>query len=165
MRRLLATMLALFVIVPAAAQVIMARPGVIAPRVPQVQSSQSPSAPKVDPAMDPDRARAEIDRLKAANRQLRKTYSVTLADLQALRAELDEMKRAGGSRVLAQCVSRTLSRNTAGASEDCAASGYACEPVSGQCNRTCTLSEHCATGFSCNPTNHRCELPPPDEGD
>lgn len=162
MRRLVLFLLALLCVAPVAAQ-IMVRPGVIAPRVPQPQAS--PQGTQFDIANDPERARAEINRLRGVNRQLRQSFSMTLADLQDLRRQLDEMTRLGGSMVMAQCVSQTLSRNTAGASENCAASGYTCSPVSGLCNRICNDSNMCSAGFACNMDNHHCEVPKPAEDD
>jgi hypothetical protein len=91
---------------------------------------------------------------------LRDQLAVTLADLQNLRARLDDMTRAGGSLVTAQCTSDTISRNTAGASEDCAASGYTCAAVSGLCHRSCTSTTMCSAGFVCDIPAARC-VPPP----
>lgn len=157
---LLACLLAGFQLGPVAAQIFTVKPQIATPNVPAPQQSDA-AGPQFDPALDPDRARAEIARLKAANRQLRQAFGTTLADLQALRARLDETTRPGGSLVTARCVSSLMSQNTAGASEDCSASGYACAAVSGLCHRTCNTSNMCAPGFACNMDNHRCELPPP----
>ncbi len=145
---------------PLAAQVFTVKPQVLAPRAPAPQTN-SATGPQFDPALDPDRARAEIQRLKTANRQLRQAFGTTLAELQNLRVQLDETTRPGGSLVTAHCVGQFVSQNSAGASEDCAASGYACAAVSGLCHRTCNSTTMCAPGFACNMDNHRCELPPP----
>ena len=114
---------------------------------------------------DPDAMKAQISRLKREKRELRVQLQTTLADLQGLRARLDEMTRAGGSLVTAQCVGPALSRNTAGAEENCAASGYACEPVSGLCRRQCNVSTDCAPYFLCDTGAHRCVPPPPPADD
>jgi len=59
---------------------------------------------------------------------------VTLGDLPRVRTQLDEITRAGGSLVRAQCVSPTLSRRTDGGGEvDCSTSGYVCGSVEGIC--------------------------------
>jgi len=85
---------------------------------------------------------------------------VTLGDLQALRAQLDEMTRAGGSLVRAQCVSDTLSRRTdGGGEENCAASGYMCSAVEGTCHRQCTSSSQCSAGFVCDIGAAHCVVP------
>lgn len=121
--------------------------------------------PQLDPANDPERARAEINRLRGNNRQMRQQLSNTLADLQAVRRQIDEMSRAGGSLVSAYCASSTQSRNTAGAIEDCSASGYVCAAVSGLCHRSCTTAAMCAPGFACDMDTGRCALPPVAEDD
>lgn len=68
------------------------------------------------------------------------------AEVQSLTARLAEISRPGGSLVQAYCESPTLSRNTAGASNDCASAGYACEPVSGLCRTSARSSADCAAG-------------------
>lgn len=114
-----------------------------------------------DPAMTPETARAAIAKLRAKNLELKKQMQLTLGDLQALRTQLDEMTRAGGSLVRAQCVSETLSRRTdGGGEENCAASGYLCAPVEGTCRRSCTSSAQCAAGFVCDIGAAHCVVPP-----
>jgi hypothetical protein len=164
MRRVVLLLLALFVVAPVAAQVIIARPDAIQRTEPQV-AVPSGNPAQLDVASDPERARAEIARLRARNRELRGQFSTTLADLQALRGQLDEMTRTGGSLVTAYCVGGTVSRNSAGASEDCTASGYTCAAVSGLCHRSCTASSMCARGFACDILSGRCEVPAPAEDD
>src|SRR5215203_3651439 len=68
----------------------------------------------IEPWMTPETAKAAIEKLQAKNRDLRGKMEVTLADLQAIRAQLDETTRAGGSLVRAQCTSPALSRRTDG---------------------------------------------------
>lgn len=157
MRRLILAIAALLVIVPAGAQVLR-----VVPRTPPpaVETVRPEGATRIDPAATPETARAEIDRLNARNRHLRDQYNHSLADLQALRITLDEMTRAGGALVTARCAGDTLSTNTAGASEDCAASGYTCAPVSGLCRRSCQTSEMCAPGFLCDTSAERCVVYP-----
>lgn len=68
-------------------------------------------------------------------------------EVQTLTARIAEMTRPGGSLVQAYCESPTLSRNTAGASNDCSTSGFACEPVSGLCRTSARSTLECAGGF------------------
>jgi hypothetical protein len=123
---------------------------------------QSPStANSIEPWMTPETAKAAIEKLRARNRQLKGQMSVTLSDLQAVRTQLDEMTRAGGSLVRAQCASRALSRRTdGGGEENCHASGYVCGEVEGTCLRQCSTSNQCAPGFACDTAAARCVLPP-----
>lgn len=164
MRRLLLLLLVLMAIGPASAQVTTVSPRAVQQVQPQVIQRDS-NAAKVDIAADPERARAEINRLRAKNRALRQQFANTLADLQSLRHDMDEMTRPGGSLVTAQCVDRITSRNTAGESEDCSASGYTCGKVSGLCHRSCTTSDMCSGGFVCDIEAARCVLPPISSGD
>ena len=64
----------------------------------------------------------------------------------------------GGSLVHAYCPAgdNTVSRNTAGAETNCAAAGYTCEPVTGQCRTTCQTSDMCSRGFTCDTGRQRC---------
>jgi hypothetical protein len=129
--------------------------------VPPPTTQTQPGAANFDPAMTPETARAAIAKLKAKNLELKKQMTLTLGDLQALRSQLDEMTRSGGSLVHAQCVSASLSRRTdGGGEENCAASGYMCAPVEGTCRRSCTSSDQCAGGFVCDIGAARCVVPP-----
>lgn len=74
------------------------------------------------------------------NQQLR-------AENASLQTQLAEWTRKGGSLVHAYCETPTLSVNSAGARNDCAASGYGCEPVSGLCRTVARSSMDCAPGF------------------
>ena len=166
MRKSVAIVLALAALaVPALAQISpirIVRP-VTPPPVQPVQSQNTPLT--FDPALDPDRARALIAKLQAKNRDLRTQMGVTLGDLQALRAQLDAITSKGGSAVLAQCVSDTLSRRTdGGGEENCAASGYTCSAVEGTCHRQCTTTMQCSAGFVCDIPAAHCVVPPGDEG-
>jgi hypothetical protein len=150
--------------IPASAQVVPVQPvqprQLVVPVIAVPQRSQPSSELSFDPALDPERARALIAKLRAEKRSLRDQMAVSLADLQQARTVIDEMTRAGGSLVRAQCVSETLSRNTAGAEENCAASGYTCGSVEGTCRRQCTSSLQCAGGFVCDIGAARCIVPP-----
>ena len=162
-RNWLLGLLALILVTPALAQVInvprMPRPVVVQPI--QVQPVSPTDAPAFDPALTPETARAAIDKLKARNRELRQQMTVTLGDLQTVRTQLDEITRAGGSLVRAQCVSDALSRRTdGGGEENCHASGYVCGGVEGTCMRQCSTSNQCAPGFVCDTGAARCVVPP-----
>ena len=150
--------------VPALAQVSpirIVRP--VAPAQAQQVQPQNQTPLTLDPANDPERAKALIAKLQAKNRELRTQMGVTLGDLQRVRSELDEITRAGGSMVRAQCVSPTLSRRTdGGGEEDCSASGYVCGSVEGTCYRQCTVSTQCAGGFVCDTGASRCVIPQSD---
>ncbi|MEQ1509974.1 MAG: hypothetical protein ABL909_06165 [Sphingopyxis sp.] len=161
MSRVLALILVLMM-TSASAQMrnLPARTANLPPPVAQPVAPNSAQPPHLDIANDPERARAEINRLRGNNRQMRQQLSNTLADLQAVRRQIDEMSRAGGSLVTAYCASSTQSRNTAGAVEDCSASGYTCAAVSGMCHRSCTTATMCAQGFACDMDSGRCALPP-----
>ncbi len=167
-RKLIISLFALLIALPALAQLqmpvmqppVVAQPVIVSPQaIEPVAVSPSDSA-SFDPALTPETARAAIAKLRARNRELRGQMAVTLGDLQAARATLDEMTRAGGSLVRAQCVSASLSRNTAGAEENCAASGYNCSPAEGTCRRLCTSSDQCTGGFVCDIGAARCIVPP-----
>jgi hypothetical protein len=162
--RLLALMV-LALAIPAAAQVMQVQPVQPLPMVVPVIPAPSPQAStgdlSFDPALDPDRARALIAKLRAEKRALRDQMTVTLGDLQQARTVIDEMTRAGGTLVRAQCVSDSLSRRTdGGGEENCSASGYTCSAVEGTCHRQCTTSNQCAGGFVCDIGAARCIVPP-----
>ena len=159
--RLLALM-ALALGIPASAQVMRVQPiqqrPVVAPVIAVPQSQ--PSDLSFDPALDPERARAVIAKLKAEKRALREQMTLTLGDLQQARSTLDEMTSRGGSLVRAQCVSDSLSRRTdGGGEENCSASGYTCSAVEGTCHRQCSTSNQCAGGFVCDTGAARCVVP------
>lgn len=69
------------------------------------------------------------------------------AEVQSLTERLAQVTRPGGSLVTAYCESPSVSRNTAGATNDCSTSGFACEPVSGLCRTSARSSTECAAGF------------------
>ena len=170
-RKLFLSLLALLVVAPALAQIAPIRIPVMRPPVAVEPVAVPPGAvepialppseaPTFDVTNDPERARAYINKLRAEKRALREQMTLTLGDLQTARTTIDEMTRLGGTLVRAQCVSETLSRNTAGASENCAASGYLCGGVEGTSMRQCTSSTQCAGGFVCDIGAARCIVPP-----
>ena len=93
----------------------------------------------------------DVKRLEAEN-----------ADLKAKNADLQGQVAGysilGGSLVHAYCPkdNNTVSKNTAGAQTDCAAAGYTCEPVSGQCRTSCQTSDMCAARFTCDTAIQQC---------
>jgi hypothetical protein len=166
-------LLAVLAVGPALGQVMLpAAPPVPAPPPGQIQmrpqiarplpapAPADSSAATLQPWMDPDRAKAAIEKLQADKHKLREQYRITLSEYQKTLAELDEMTRVGGSRVTAHC-DGLVSVTTAGASENCGASGYACNAVSGLCERSCHQDSgtKCAPGYLCDETDH-CALPP-----
>jgi hypothetical protein len=111
-------------------------------RPPIVQPQQRDADVRLD-TMTMEEAKATIARLNREKRELDARLSKSLADLQ-------QMTSRGGSLVRAYCESPILSRNTAGASENCAASGYTCGAVDGLCRKQCTSTSHCAAKFTCD---------------
>ena len=119
------------VLVPAVAQNV--------PAAPTMQGTRPAVTPQLMHAMDIDyqaQYRKEVEK----NKQLR-------GENDGLRNQLAEYTRRGGSLVHAYCETGTVSRNTAGARNDCAPTGYRCEPVSGLCRTSANDSNQCADGF------------------
>lgn len=139
-------------ILPAGCFLLATLVGVSAPAAAQVTQLR-PITPQIDTSVQID-YRAEYEKLRARNQELR-------AENAALRAQLDEWTRRGGSLVHAYCESDTVSRSTAGDRNDCAASGYACEPVSGLCRTSANSSADCAGTWIYCPTNRQCVAPDP----
>lgn len=141
-RKFWLALLALVLVAPAAAQLVV-QP--IQRPVP-VQPAPAPGAIRADSniaekAMTIEEAKARIAQLTREKREANAKLTEALA-------RIDQMTSRGGSLVRAYCESRTLSRNTAGASENCGR--YACGEVDGLCKKACTLSGDCAAGFSCD---------------
>lgn len=105
----------------------------------------SPMRPMVAPNVNAIQIdyKTQWDQERAKNQALRNENA-------SLRAQLEAWTRKGGSQVHAYCETPTLSANSAGARNDCAASGYACEPVSGLCRTMARTSNDCAPGFLMN---------------
>lgn len=85
----------------------------------------------------------QYEKEREKNQQLR-------AENANLQSQLAEWTRKGGSLVHAYCETPTMSASSAGARNDCAASGYNCEPVSGLCRTVARTSDDCAPGFLMN---------------
>ena len=84
------------------------------------------------------------------NQQLRAANST-------LQSQLAEWSRKGGSQVHAYCETPTLSANSAGSRNDCAAAGgLTCEPVSGLCRTSAASSAQCAPTYNWCVYGNRC---------
>lgn len=177
MRLRLAVVLAAFIVTPALGQIMLppAAPPPPPPRTgavqvmrptlpPDAQATVGEHPARLEPWMTPETAKAAIEKLQADKRKLRDQYQLTLSEYQKTLAKLDEMTRVGGTLVTAHCEG-TRSVNTAGASEDCASSGYACSPVSGLCERSChgNSGTECAGGYVCD--SGQCIVPVPRDDD
>lgn len=108
---------------------------------------------------DPETLKAAIVKLRAKLRSVVGERDALVGERDWLAAQIDEMTRAGGSLVTAYCASREISRNTAGAEENCYADGYTCAPVSGLCRTSSSSSDDCAPGFVHYPELGRCGFP------
>lgn len=115
---------------------------------------------------DPETLKAAIVKLRAKLRSVVGERDALVGERDAmagerdwLAAQIDEMTRAGGSLVTAYCASREISRNTAGAEENCYDDGYTCAPVSGLCRTSSSSSDDCAPGFVHYPELGRCGRP------
>jgi hypothetical protein len=150
--RLLA-LLALILVTPATAQMSAPRiqPIVLQPIV------ATPSADlSVEPWMTPESAKKAIEQLRAEKTELKASLADTNTRLAEAIAKIDQITKPGGTLVKAYCASDTVSRNTAGAEEDCAAGGYACDQVTGLCHRTATNSMMCSSGFNWDARTNHC---------
>ena len=104
-------------------------------------------APKVDTmAID---YRQQWEKERARNQELRNENA-------RLSQQLAAWTSRGGSQVHAYCETPTLSRNSAGASNDCAVAGFGCEPVSGLCRTVASTSADCAVGYLYCANNRQC---------
>lgn len=154
MRYRLWALLAVLIVTPALAQMNVQR---IKPIVIQPIVATPPSVDTVvEPWMTPESAKKAIEQLRAERSELKTSLSETNTRLAEAIARIDEMTKPTGSLVRAYCASPTLSRNTAGAEEDCAAGGYGCDQVSGLCHRTATNSLMCSSGFNWDARTNQC---------
>lgn len=151
--RLLA-LVALVLVTPATAQMSIPR---IQPVVVQPVVATPPSAElALEPWMTPETAKAAIEKLRAERNELKASLAETNTRLAEAIAKIDAMTTPGGSLVKAYCASATVSRNTAGAEEDCAAGGYRCDQVSGLCHRSATNSMMCSIGYNWDARTNQC---------
>jgi hypothetical protein len=91
--------------------------------------------------------------------QSEKTGALAAARAKQLGDQIDAMTKRGGSLVRAFCENESVSRNTAGAVNNCASLGYACEQVSGVCYSRCSKTDQCARGWVCDPPVATCIRP------
>jgi hypothetical protein len=85
------------------------------------------------------------------NNTLQKEINTLQQQKAELQQKLNAATQVGGSAVKAYCESPTVSRNTSGAKNDCALTGYMCEPVSGLCRTSCRKTQdYCAPGYACD---------------
>ena len=134
--------LALAALLPVAAQV----------RVMQVPQAARPVAQGV-----------EIDYQAQYRQEVEKNRALR-AENASLKAQLDSYTSRTGSRVTAYCETPTLSRNTAGASNDCSRSGFGCEPVTGLCRTVAHSTAECAAGYVWCSLNNACVRTPQECG-
>ena len=150
-RKGLLAILALLFITPALAQVIqvqkLERPVVINPIPTPEQLTADPNSDIAEKVMTIEEAKAQIAKLRQERRELN-------AKLAEAVATIEQMTKPGGSLVRAYCESPEVSRNTAGATENCGR--YQCGQVDGLCKKSCSGASagECASGYSCN--NGRC---------
>jgi len=144
----------------AALAVLLVAPGAAQVTRPVIQPLVISPLPQVAPLEVDDNSVTKAMTLEEANAliaKLKKDRSEKSLELRAALERINEMTKFGGSLVQAYCTSDTMSRNSAGASENCAASGYSCDSVSGLCHRRATISGHCAEGFLFD--NNACVTP------
>ncbi len=149
MRIRLVALLAALIVTPALAQLMQVQPiqrPIVTPQVIQPIQQDSNATEKI---MTIEEARARIAKLQSEKRELDGRLTEALATI-------DQWTSKGGSLVHAYCESETLSRNSAGASEDCAASGYRCADVEGTCRKSCNVTTDCAGYHVCDTARHVC---------
>ena len=151
MRLRLVALFAALLVAPALAQVMQVQPVQPIQRpmiVPQIQAVPSdPSA--AEKVMTVEDAQKRIAQLQKEKRELDGRLTEALATI-------DQWTSKGGSLVHAYCESEEVSRSSAGATENCADSGYRCAPVEGTCRRTCNVTTDCAGYHVCDTAAHVC---------
>jgi hypothetical protein len=133
------------------------------PQIQQIQKIQ-PTNTAQPPSLELQTEEAVLRREMA---QLKRDNERLTAENAALKAQVQGYTVLGGSLVHAYCSSDTVSMNTAGGSADCAASGYACDKVSGLCKTRCETGADCGgAGANCDVRSGRCIFGmPPDTAD
>lgn len=119
----------------------------------QVQPQATQPNIAVTPEKEIEALKKKIAKLQEENKQLADENYKLKEQNNNLNKQIADMTKKGGSQVKAYCESPTISKNTAGASSNCASSGYTCDPVSGLCYSRCANSEHCAPGYACDSGN------------
>ncbi|AXK72618.1 hypothetical protein DWG18_10255 [Lysobacter sp. TY2-98] len=110
-------------------------------------SAQTPlRATVATPAMPSKAAQVQPDYQALYQREVEKNRDLK-GQVASLTDRISQMTHPGGSAVQAYCETPTMSRNTAGASNDCAKNGFGCEPVSGLCRTSARSSDECAATY------------------
>lgn len=148
MRLRLVALFAALLVTPALAQVLQVQP--IQPKIQPAPVLVVPSDPNAaEKIMTIEDAQKRIAQLQREKRELDGRLTEALATI-------DQWTSKGGSLVHAYCESEEVSRSSAGATENCADSGYRCAPVEGTCRRTCNVTTDCAGYHVCDTAAHVC---------
>jgi hypothetical protein len=141
--------LALVILMPVAAQVRLVKlPQATTPAATPVTAPAATTpatTPVARPAAVP--ATALIDWQAQYRKEVEKNKTLR-SENTSLRAQLDAYTSRTGSHVTAYCETETVSRNTAGDSNDCSRNGFRCEKVSGLCRTVAHSSDECAAGYT-----------------
>ncbi|MEK7661084.1 MAG: hypothetical protein AAB680_03480 [Pseudomonadota bacterium] len=105
---------------------------------------------------NPQQLAPTLESCQQDNSRLRDRLRAEQEQTAQLRDQIAQFTSRGGSQVTAYCEGQFVSRNTWGASENCADSGYVCAPVSGLCRRDCNVSDDCSPDHRCDVEIHRC---------
>jgi FtsZ-binding cell division protein ZapB len=109
---------------------------------------------------------AQIDQEAVERTRLERENAKLKEENAALKQRIEALTTLGGSEVRAYCAAPNVSKNTAGAENNCADAGYSCDDVSGLCNTRCNTSDECSGGeFRCDTEHHVCIKPPPPSDD
>jgi len=143
----------------------------------QVNPPQRDTAPARKPTAPQLRAKSTLPSLEDENKALKDRVAKGDLIILSLTSKLDQSEKAaalltlrvkqlgdqiqamtkpGGALVRAYCDGEFVSRNTTGATNNCASRGYACEPVSGTCYARCSKTDQCARGWVCDPGVSAC---------
>lgn len=131
----------------------------LVPAAAQVRMLQVPQAARPAAASQA----ADIDYQAQYREEVEKNKALR-AENTSLKAQLDGYTSRTGSHVTAYCETPTLSRNTAGARNDCSASGFGCEPVSGLCRTVAHSTDECAAGYTWCSVHNTCVRTPQECG-
>lgn len=131
-------------------------PRTVPPGTLQIQPQATQPTMAMTPEMEIDALKKKVTKLQDQNKQLTDQNSKLTDQNNKLNQQIGEMTKKGGSLVKAFCEGQSMSKNTAGASRNCATTGYNCEPVSGLCYTQCGTSDQCIGGFVCDTAEKRC---------